>query len=230
MKYLYVFLASLKAKLIYRTNIVLEYGLTILQVGVSIFVWEALYSQKALVVPNYSLEKLNAYLFLANFLALSFSVAPAFRLATQIKSGRLSTLLERPISLYGEHLAYFIGDQFLGIVINLCLVVYFGALSGISVLMLLLLVIYLAFAGVMFFSLMMILGKKHYSCKSQIYFSINVTSLSNISGFCRSNVFFFDDDLRNAGVLVDRIMATAFICDSVLLIIWGTLLSVVTFT
>ena len=41
MKYLYVFLASLKAKLIYRTNIVLEYGLTILQVGVSIFVWEA---------------------------------------------------------------------------------------------------------------------------------------------------------------------------------------------
>ena len=28
MKYLYVFLASLKAKLIYRTNIVLEYGLT----------------------------------------------------------------------------------------------------------------------------------------------------------------------------------------------------------
>ncbi len=182
MKYLYVFLASLKAKLIYRTNIVLEYGLTILQVGVSIFVWEALYSQKALVVPNYSLEKLNAYLFLANFLALSFSVAPAFRLATQIKSGRLSTLLERPISLYGEHLAYFIGDQFLGIVINLCLVVYFGALSGISVLMLLLLVI------------------------------------------------FFDDDLRNAGVLVDRIMATAFICDSVLLIIWGTLLSIVTFT
>ena len=183
MKYLYVFLASLKAKLIYRTNIVLEYGLTILQVGVSIFVWEALYSQKALVVPNYSLEKLNVYLFLANFLALSFSVAPTFRLATQIKSGRLSTLLERPISLYGEHLAYFIGDQFLGIVINLCLVVYFGALSGISVLMLLLLVIYLAFAGVMF--------------------------------------FFFDDDLRNAGVLVDRIMATAFICDSVLLIIWG---------
>jgi len=148
MKYLYVFLASLKAKLIYRTNIVLEYGLTILQVGVSIFVWEALYSQKALVVPNYSLEKLNVYLFLANFLALSFSVAPTFRLATQIKSGRLSTLLERPISLYGEHLAYFIGDKFLGIVINLCLVVYFGALSGISVLMLLLLVIYLAFAGV----------------------------------------------------------------------------------
>ncbi len=148
MKYLYVFLASLKAKLIYRTNIVLEYGLTILQVGVSIFVWEALYSQKALVVPNYSLEKLNVYLFLANFLALSFSVAPTFRLATQIKSGRLSTLLERPISLYGEHLAYFIGDQFLGIVINLCLVVYFGALSGISVLMLLLLVIYLAFAGI----------------------------------------------------------------------------------
>ena len=115
MKYLYVFLASLKAKLIYRTNIVLEYGLTILQVGVSIFVWEALYSQKALVVPNYSLEKLNVYLFLANFLALSFSVAPTFRLATQIKSGRLSTLLERPISLYGEHLAYFIGDQFLEI-------------------------------------------------------------------------------------------------------------------
>lgn len=158
MKYLYVFLASLKAKLIYRTNFVLEYGLTILQVGVSIFVWEALYSQKALVVPNYSLEKLNAYLFLANFLALSFSVAPAFRLATQIKSGCLSTLLERPISLYGEHLAYFIGEQFLGMVINLCLVVYFGTLSGISVSMLLLLVIYLAFAGVMFFSLMMILG------------------------------------------------------------------------
>ncbi len=57
-----------------------------------------------------------------------------------------------------------------------------------------------------------------------------IRSLSNISGFCRRNVFFFDDDLRNAGVLVDRIMATAFICDSVLLIIWGTLLSVVTFT
>lgn len=67
MKYLYVFLASLKAKLIYRTNIVLEYGLTILQVGVSIFVWEALYSQKALVVPNYSLEKIKCLPFSSQF-------------------------------------------------------------------------------------------------------------------------------------------------------------------
>ena len=110
MKYVYIFLNSLKAKAVYRTDLLLEYVLTALQACFSIFMWHALYSQKSLMVKDYSFGRLGVYLFLANFLALSFSVAPAFRLALQIKSGRLSTLLERPISLYGEHFASFIGN------------------------------------------------------------------------------------------------------------------------
>lgn len=97
MKYVYIFLNSLKAKAVYRTDLLLEYVLTALQACFSIFMWHALYSQKSLMVKDYSFGRLGVYLFLANFLALSFSVAPAFRLALQIKSGRLSTLLERPI-------------------------------------------------------------------------------------------------------------------------------------
>ncbi|MCR1900851.1 ABC-2 family transporter protein [Ligilactobacillus apodemi] len=110
------------------------------------------------MIKDYSFGRLGVYLFLANFLALSFSVAPAFRLALQIKSGRLSTLLERPISLYGEHFAFFIGTQFFSFLLVLCLIAYFGIVSGISTIMLLLLVIYLSCAIVMFFSLMLLLG------------------------------------------------------------------------
>lgn len=158
MKYLYIFLTSLKAKMVYRTDLVLEYVLTALQVCCSILVWRALYQQKSLMVANYSLQHLGIYLFLANFLALSFNVAPAFRLALQIKSGQLSTILERPISLYGEHLAHFLGNKFLGLILDICLVLYLGLVTDCTFLHMVFLLVYLSVAWLMFFSLMMILG------------------------------------------------------------------------
>ena len=78
MKYAVIFWTSLKEKVMYRTDLWLQYILLGLQLVVNISVWQALYTNDALMLKGYSLKQLSLYLLSTNLLALLFSVAPAF--------------------------------------------------------------------------------------------------------------------------------------------------------
>lgn len=158
MKYAVIFWTSLKEKVMYRTDLWLQYILLGLQLVVNISVWQALYTNDALMLKGYSLKQLSLYLLSTNLLALLFSVAPAFRLADQIKSGRLSTLLLRPVSLYGESLVHFLGAQVPSLLLKLGVIGYLLWTLELSLWRLLWLLVYLALALLMFYGLMLLFG------------------------------------------------------------------------
>ena len=117
MKYLFIFINSLHRSLSYRAQLVVTLIKVCLQLGITLFIWTTLY-QVGPQKNGYSLAQMIHYLIVANFLTLVFSTGPAFRLARQIKSGQLNTLLYRPLSLYGENLAFFLCEYPCAIILS----------------------------------------------------------------------------------------------------------------
>lgn len=157
MKYLFIFINSLQRSLSYRAQLVVTLIKVCLQLGITLFIWTTLY-QVGPQKNGYSLAQMIHYLIVANFLTLVFSTGPAFRLARQIKSGQLNTLLYRSLSLYGENLAFFLGAHALGIALELVMLGLIAKLTHVSLTTLLLLSLYLLVSLGMFFTLMLTLG------------------------------------------------------------------------
>ncbi|USS87908.1 ABC-2 family transporter protein [Fructilactobacillus hinvesii] len=112
MKYCDNLLLGLHNSLIYRANFVISLLARLLQVGLSLLMWRALYSESGQsMIHGYSQTSMMLYLMLTGLLSLIFTFEPLFRLARLIKSGKISTLLLRPINLNLESLSNFLGAK-----------------------------------------------------------------------------------------------------------------------
>ncbi|MCL0319302.1 ABC-2 family transporter protein [Apilactobacillus xinyiensis] len=157
MKYLVMGVNGLVTKFTYRSNEVTNLITQMLQMTISICMWLSIYYSSG----KYTINQMNAhqmiqYLVITNLTAILFSTSPIFRFANQVQSGQLTTTLLRPISIYGEHMAFYIGTQFPYLCINFTLFILLSnhATNALTFILL----GYLILAFVMFFSLMLVIG------------------------------------------------------------------------
>ncbi|BDR56277.1 ABC transporter permease [Xylocopilactobacillus apis] len=154
MKYLVIATNSLLARVTYKSNEITLLVTKILQMLVSIWMWMGIYHASGhQSINGFLLSDMVKYLIITNLLSILFSTTPIFKLANRIRDGSLNTLLYRPISIYGENFASYLGSQFLYLVVILILSVFtFDFKEG------LLLGSYIIVSFIMFFTLMMVLG------------------------------------------------------------------------
>ncbi|KRM67618.1 membrane protein [Apilactobacillus ozensis DSM 23829 = JCM 17196] len=156
MKYLIIGFNSLTAKLVYRSNEITYLLTQCLQMVISILMWISIYhGTDRHTLNNMALSQMIQYLVITNLTAILFSASPIFRMANQVKSGQLTTILLRPISIYGEQITYYVGSQFPYLCINFGLLLIY---SNQSLQSKLILITYLTLAFIMFFTTMLVIG------------------------------------------------------------------------
>lgn len=84
----------------------------------TIFIWRAIYISNGYeVIKGYTFETMIMYIIMNNFSSILFSFEYCFRLGQMIKSGKLTTILLRPISILGEGFSYYLGNKLIYIII-----------------------------------------------------------------------------------------------------------------
>lgn len=156
MKYLLVGLNGLTAKLTYRSNEISKLVLKLLQMMISIWMWRYLYRGSS-SINGFTLSTMETYLIITNIMSIVFTTAPTFRLAGMIKNGVLNTILYRPISVFGEGLATFIGGQFIYIGMGAILVASIMTIQT-DFLSAIILLFYFVLCLLMFYTLTFFLG------------------------------------------------------------------------
>ena len=91
------------------------------------------------------------YIILANVASVIFSFEPCFRLGTLIHSGKLTTLLLRPIHLLYESFARYMGSNILEVTVYLILAFFMINAQGADILYVFFALIFLLLAFLMFF-------------------------------------------------------------------------------
>lgn len=88
--------------------------------------WHAIYAEKKFsTISSYTEKEMFFYLFLTGVLSFIFTFEPVFRLANQVKSGRLTTLMLRPINIRLESLSYYVGSKIVFITIIIVVICLF---------------------------------------------------------------------------------------------------------
>jgi len=120
-KYIIIFKNQILTRLNYRFDFIISTVGTFVSLLMSVFVWNAIYQYTN---TTYTYDQLIFYLVLTNFLSLIFNFSPIFRFSSLQYSGKLNTLLLKPINLLLEGFADFLGKQFLPIITALPILAY----------------------------------------------------------------------------------------------------------
>ncbi|USS93518.1 ABC-2 family transporter protein [Fructilactobacillus ixorae] len=129
MKYVSNISLGFQTTLVYRSNFLIALLARLLQVGLSLLMWRSLYAAtEKTTIHGYSQLHMMQYLILTGLLAILLTFEPLFRLARLIKTGKISTLLLRPINLNLESLSNFVGVKLL--LIGLLLVLIMSLTAG----------------------------------------------------------------------------------------------------
>ena len=156
MKYLAISLVNLRAKLSYRGNELVRLSVQLGRMLVSIWMWVFIYTHSTSTINGFSLPVLIQYFVFVTILSTLFSTSPIFRLSNQIRSGRFTTILTRPISVFWEGLAAHVGSQLLAIAFVLIALLVLIPFAG--VFKILVAAVYLIVGFFMFYTLTMFAG------------------------------------------------------------------------
>lgn len=156
-KYLVIFLNQLNIQLSYKFNLITGIISNLISIFLSFFMWRAIYAANdGQVIGGYTEKQMLVYIVVVNLLSILFSFEHVVRLGGLIRSGKLTTLLLRPISLLKESFAVFMGQKF--IYLAIFIVIYMFSLGSISIegynydfLYFMALIIFALLAMVMFF-------------------------------------------------------------------------------
>ncbi|WP_395319707.1 ABC-2 family transporter protein [Fructilactobacillus frigidiflavus] len=152
MKYLVVATNSFFSSLTYRSNLLISLLSRIIQLSLSLFMWNSIYKSSSQIIGGYTKSEMFTYLLLTGILSLLFTFEPIFRISQIVQSGQISILLLRPIKVKWENLANFIGAKIIVILIAISAIFLFNPSTG------LLLIFYLILAILLWYELMFLIG------------------------------------------------------------------------
>lgn len=151
-KYLLIFKNSISESLIYRTSVFLMFVSQLISTSVLILLWSAIYSEGGFI-GDYSLTSLIQYYILVgmiNFIIQGVDVS--WRVAEEIKMGKVTNYILKPLNYYLNVLAVVTGKSLMNLIITAAVifpVIYFGGyFEGIG----------LSFPKVFYFILSMIIA------------------------------------------------------------------------
>lgn len=139
----------------YKTNFLISLFSRTIQLGLSFLIWIAIYKDsQSTVINGYTQSQMLYYLLLTALLSFIFTFSPLFNLARSIKTGQLTTLLLRPISINFNSLSVFIGSStpFILLLIITILSIQFTIMTTIM------LVFYFVLSLIVWHELMFIIG------------------------------------------------------------------------
>lgn len=117
-KYVVIFLNQLNIQLSYKFNLITGIISNLISIFLSFFMWKAIYTANGgQVIGGYTENEMLVYIIVVNLLSILFSFEHVVRLGGLIRTGKLSTLLLRPISLLKESFAVFMGQKCIYLVI-----------------------------------------------------------------------------------------------------------------
>jgi len=126
-KYLYIIYNQCALQLIYKFDFFVGLLTKAVPLFITIFIWRAIYISNGYeVIKGYTFETMIMYIIMNNFSSILFSFEYCFRLGQMIRSGKLTTILLRPISILGEGFSYYLGNKLIYIIIYLivCITMY----------------------------------------------------------------------------------------------------------
>ena len=151
-KYLRILYSQISSQLIYKFDTCVKLALKVMQILTTVFIWKAIYiSNEYNYIGEYSYNNMIMYIILANVASVIFSFEPCFRLGTLIHSGKLTTLLLRPIHLLYESFARYMGSKILEVTVYLILAFFMINAQGADILYVFFALIFLLLAFLMFF-------------------------------------------------------------------------------
>lgn len=151
-KYIYIFIANFQMTLAYKLNLVTSVISNFVTIIISFFLWKAVYKGSEMQsIGGYTENQMLKYIIFVNLLTLVFSFDSVVRLGGLVRSGKLTTMILRPISMLGEFLASFIGQKMIYILLLTCFFLFtFITQKGLFLLSL----IYIVVSFFLFFLLM----------------------------------------------------------------------------
>lgn len=121
-KYLYIIYNQCSMQLIYKFNFFVGILSKAVQLFMTVFIWRAIYiSNEYAMIKGYTFEAMAIYILINNFSSILFSFEYCFRLGQMIRSGKLTTILLRPIHVLGESFSYYLGNKLIYIIIYIVL-------------------------------------------------------------------------------------------------------------
>ena len=158
-KYLYSGVNAFYGRLAYRGNFIAGLFNLMIQIGLSIFMWLAIYRfSDSTEIAGMSVSQMMVYLLIVNLLSLLFTFSPLFRLGELIHSGKLTAYLLRPINIFGQGLFEYFGENLFYVVIFLVLFLIFSPLIHVSAGLTCLAVVGTLLTVVMFYLMITLLG------------------------------------------------------------------------
>lgn len=143
--YFQVMINQVLVELNYKFNFLISIISSIIQLFMSIFVWQSIYKSNT-TVGNYTLNEIIVYLVLASVISLLFSFDPIFRLGKMIHTGKLNDLLVKPINILGEYFSNYTGKKLINIILMVTVILIFKKSVSINInVMVLIIVNYIMF-------------------------------------------------------------------------------------
>ncbi|MGL4662245.1 MAG: ABC transporter permease [Culicoidibacterales bacterium] len=154
-KYIYVFITNFQMTLTYKLNFITSIFSSVITIVISFFLWKAVYAGSDMQsIGGYTENQMLRYIIFANMLAIVFSFDSVVRLGGLVRSGKLTTMILRPICLLGEFLASFLGQKIMYIVFVFICIIFLSEPSS----QLYLRLVYLGVSFTIFFLLMAVIS------------------------------------------------------------------------
>jgi len=131
-KYLYIIYNQCAMQFIYKFDFIIGLLSKAVQLFMTVFLWKAIYASNGYrLIKGYTFEAMITYIVITNFSGILFSFEHCFRLGQMIRTGKLTTILLRPISILGESFSYYLGNKIVYIIIYLviCITACFRNIS-----------------------------------------------------------------------------------------------------
>lgn len=98
----------------YRFDFITKIGIDLFQFFTIFFLWSGVYkSSNSNKIGDYSINDMLIYLLITNLVTLLFNFKNIHRIGRLVRTGKLTTILIRPMSISKENFFQYIGDKFI---------------------------------------------------------------------------------------------------------------------
>ena len=109
----------------YRFNIITKIGIRLFQFLIIFFLWSGVYKTSQLSkIGDYNINEMLIYLLITNLITLLFNFSNIHRIGNLVRTGKLTTILLRPISLSLENFFQYLGEKLIIATIFLVVVIF----------------------------------------------------------------------------------------------------------
>ncbi|WP_068268921.1 ABC transporter permease [Caviibacter abscessus] len=109
----------------YRFNFIAKVSIYLFQFFIIYFMWKSIYKDSELkTIGNYNYNEMIIYILITNISALVYNFNGIHRIGQLVRTGKLTTILLRPLSIIEESFSQYLGNKIFAYILSFLIIIF----------------------------------------------------------------------------------------------------------